>query len=599
MTLTTPGNTAALWLGALWYAAPVLTPRSEAIPRDAASRIRDAIALGVAIPLVLGALGLLTATACEVALAILVVVRSVVRPPRIAPAAVSFSRRRVPGAAGDLVGSPLPAVAAVCVSWPQIARPLMQGDSIAYHLPNAAAWSTTHSLWTSGTWYWFYPGGSELFAAALFSVAGPPAVALAGFVALLLFAQRLASFAVRAGFSRLGAGAVAAAVVTIKPIALQGGSLENDVWLAAWTLEVAWALLEERSTASRALAVTSLVKPYGFVFALLAAVAGRVPWRQAALGIAPFAFWVVRDAVLWPHATIDPLALAYRHTERTTIAWQGVAGLTTLGSALWNTGAGMLLAALALAVTAVTSGERVLRWTAIGTFAFFLLEPYGFRDDNPQLATGASLRFLVPALALGLTGALPLLRRFVVPTTIGCLALCAYQTYQVTAIFAIDPISRGWGVPALALGAAIVLDAGLSRGVVSGLVGLALVHFIVRLPATDPASYYDDALSRGPQRSHFFDWLVKARPSAIVGDQILLGYIVMMSPRTLAQNTVRVDPCGEARRASAFLAIADDPPTNATEFAARRAYGRACGTERYDDGDVLVVEPRGLRAGSR
>jgi len=296
MTLTTPGNAAAVWLGALWYAAPVLTARSEAIPRGSASRMRDAIALGVAIPLVLGALGLLTATACEVAVAILVVVRSVVRPPRIVPAAVSFSRRRVPGAVGDLVGSALPAVAAVCVSWPQIARPLMQGDSIAYHLPNAAAWSTTHSLWTSGTWYWFYPGGSELFAAALFSVAGPAAVALAGFVALLLLAQRLASFAVCAGFPRLGAGAFAAAVITIKPIALQGGSLENDVWLAAWTLEVAWALLEERSATSRALAVTSLVKPYGFVFAVLAAVAGRVPLRRAALGIAPFAFWIVRDA---------------------------------------------------------------------------------------------------------------------------------------------------------------------------------------------------------------------------------------------------------------------------------------------------------------
>jgi hypothetical protein len=96
----------------------------------------------------------------------------------------------------------------------------MQGDSIAYHLPNAAAWTVTHSIWTSGTWYWFYPGGSELFAAALFSVAGPAAVALAGFVALLLLAQRLPAFAVRAGFSRLGAGALAVAVITFKPIAL-------------------------------------------------------------------------------------------------------------------------------------------------------------------------------------------------------------------------------------------------------------------------------------------------------------------------------------------------------------------------------------------
>ncbi len=51
-------------------------------------------------------------------------------------------------------------------------------------------------------------------------VAGPAAVALADFVALLLLAQRLPAFAVRAGFSRLGAGALAVAVITFKPIAL-------------------------------------------------------------------------------------------------------------------------------------------------------------------------------------------------------------------------------------------------------------------------------------------------------------------------------------------------------------------------------------------
>ncbi len=475
----------------------------------------------------------------------------------------------------------------------------MQGDSIAYHLPNAAAWSVRHSIWTSGTWYWFYPGGSELFAAAIFSVAGPPAVALGGFVVLLLLAQRLASFAVRAGFSRFGAGAFAAAVITIKPIALQGGSLENDVWLAAWTLEVAWALLEERSAASRALAVTSIVKPYGFVFALIAGAAGRASLRQVALGMAPFALWLVRDAVLWPHATIDPVALGIGHTERTTIVWQGLAGLTTLGTALWNTGPGIVLAALAIVVTAVNPKEPVLRWLTIGTFLFFLAEPYGFRNSLPQLATGASLRFMLPAAVLGLAGTLPLLRRCAAPAAIFSLALCVYQIDQVTGIFEIDPISRGWLTPALILGAAIVLDAALSRGIVSGFVGLAMVAYLVRLPATDPASYYDDAISRGPQRSHFFEWLVRVHPSVVVGDQILLGYVEIMSPLTLGQNTVQIDPCGEARRAKALLIIGDDPMTSAAEFTARKAYGRACGSERYDDGDILVVEPQGLSAAKR
>ena len=49
------GIAAALWIGALWYAAALLRPAGgvSGSARDVASRVRDAIAIGVAIPLVL------------------------------------------------------------------------------------------------------------------------------------------------------------------------------------------------------------------------------------------------------------------------------------------------------------------------------------------------------------------------------------------------------------------------------------------------------------------------------------------------------------------------------------------------------------------
>ncbi len=585
---TVSGIAAALWLGGLAYVSPAFGERG-----GAADRLRDALALGVAIPLVLAATGLLFPSACVALLAVAVVIRTRLRPPRLErPLANAGGRRDI----ASLVGRALPSAAVVATSWPMLVRPLMQGDSLGYHLPNAAAWSVTHTLWTTGTWYWWYPGGSELFAAGLFTVAGPLAVCLAGFAALLLLAHRLAAFAERAGFSRFAGGAFAAAVTTIAPIALQGGSLENDVWLAAWLLEVVWALLQERAATPRALAVTGLLKPYGFLFTALAGALGRARGRDLALGFAPIALWLVRDAVLWKTATIDPSALAFPNLAGTTIVAQGLAGLTTLGSALWNAGPGMLVAVVALGATLVASREPLVRWTALGAFAFFLIEPFGFRNDQPQLATGASLRFALPALVLGLVGVLPLLRRVARPLAFGCLALAAYQANEVAAIFANDATTHRWYVAALAVGVAIVADALRTRGIATALAGLAFVAYAVRLTGSHPIDYYDDLVARGNGPSQLFAWLANDRPAAAVGDHIRIGAITVVSPRTLAINTVQVDPCGEARRAGALLVIADDPPTGAAAFARRRAYGRACGSVRYDDKHALVVAPFPLRA---
>ena len=283
----------------------------------------------------------------------------------------------------------------------------------------------------------------------------------------------------------------------------------------------------------------------------------------------------------------------------TTIVAQGFAGVATLGSALWNAGPGMLLAVVALGATVVASRESLIRWTALGAFAFFLIEPFGFRNDQPQLATGASLRFALPALVLGLVGVLPLLRRVALPLAFGCLALAAFQVTQVAATFANDATTHRWYVAALVVGVAIVADALRTRGVATALAGLALVAYAVRLTGSHPVDYYDDLVARGTHPSQLFAWLANDRPAAVIGDHIRIGSIAVVSPGTLAINTVQVDPCGEARRADALLVIADDPPASEAALAQRRAFGRACGSVRYDDGSALVVAPSPPRASSK
>ena len=59
------------------------------------------------------------------------------------------------------------------VAWPQLMRPLLDGDSLSYHLPNAASWVQSHGIWTTATRYWWYPPASELFASALYATGGP------------------------------------------------------------------------------------------------------------------------------------------------------------------------------------------------------------------------------------------------------------------------------------------------------------------------------------------------------------------------------------------------------------------------------------------
>ncbi len=578
---------AALWLGALWYAAGIFA-RADDDEFEPAGRIRDAIVLGTAIPFAAAYVGLFARVVCVIAVAVLVAARFI-RHRRRASFATRLAERR---AIGEMIGRALPTLACVAVAWPGLVRPLLQGDSLGYHLPNAASWSVTHSLWTTGTTYWWYPGGSELFAAGLFAVAGPAAVGFAGLAALLLLAHRVYALARKAALASWCAGTLAAFVVTVPLIALQGHALENDVWLAAWLLEIFWAATYERAAIPRATGLCALVKPYGFVFAFVALITWRAPKRVIALALLPFALWALRDVILWRSAVIPPAQTAYPNLAESTIAAHGLTGLVTLARALFEQGAATVALSLAFIATVAFSRDKALRVVSLFAGLFYWIEPFGFTNGLPQLATGESLRFAVPAFALGSVGVLPMLPRFTTPVTIIAALLAAWDIRNVIAIFWIDPAVHGVFLIIAVIAATTLLRNRHATALTTAVAALGFTAYAVERAAAQPAQYYDDWLSRGADRSHVFAWIDRTRPPRVVAWKFLSGAVSIVSPASHVLDAVDSGPCAEAQNVRAFLILHDTPSDSDVVRNERLRAARSCGKEVYADRTAVVIAPK-------
>jgi hypothetical protein len=580
---TFEGIRAALWLGSLWFAGPLLGTRE----RDAPGRIRDGLILGTAIPFGLACVHLLSGPACALVLAALVALR--------------ILRMRRPSAelaGGEVAPSrfalALPTVIVAAYAWPALVRPLLQGDSLGYHLPNAAAWVQSGSLWIATTRAWFYPGGSELFAAGLLATGGPLVLGFAGTGAALLLGFRLAAWGRFAGLPGWVAGALAAFALSAGTLGEQTANLENDLWLGAFFIETLWLVRTVRPGLLPTVAVTGLLKPFGWLYALGAAAGSRTQWRLVLLGLTPFAFWVLRDAILWRGALVPPSSIARGNTFSTTILGHGLEGLTTLTGALARDGI-PTATLFALGVGALLfAREKSLRWAAAAALFLFLINPFGFNDANPQLALGWSLRYAAPLLALGAVfGSILLGTRPRVAPLVGAvaLAIAAFGAAHSIGIYRADVLTHGTPWMLLAIAGVMLLPGRLLRPYAVGALGLALVAYAGTLAGTHPLDYLDEWLSPPPRATRLFDWLAANRPAAVVGSGLRVGAIVLASPHTRAIDGLADDLCAEARSFNALLVSADDETVRPDERAGRRALARACGTVLYADDAALVVAP--------
>jgi hypothetical protein len=547
--------------------------------------LRDALILGVAVPFALAFVGLLWPVAAWLAIALLVIARLVLRGAAEPPQPTQSLERRV--------GLALPILVAAAAGWPALVRPLLQGDSLGYHLPNAASWVQAHSLWTTTTNYWFYPGGSELFAAGLLTAAGTLAVGFAGLGALLLLGLRLYEWGIEFGVRPWVAGAIAAFVLSSFTFAEQAGSLENDVWLAAFFLEALWLVRANVADAfGRTSAMTSLIKPDGWLYAGLAIVFATPPWRIVLLAIAPLALWAVRDAVLWQAAIIPPASVYYVNWFGTTILAHGWPGLVTLWSALLGDGiATMTLFTAALCSIALARDVR-LRIAAAASLLIFLLHPFGFINPQPQLATGESLRYATPFLALGGVFLFELGRRAPIPAGIAALAVAILGVLRIAGIFANDATTHGtaWIVAIVAIALLLPWDRIRSWAILA--TACALTAYAVVLAGSHPLDYYEDWIARGSGHSTFFHWVAATKPPAIVGYGLRIGSVSAVSPTTRAIDTAVRNPCRQAHGLGALLVVSGDIlVTVRTGHAPRRAFAERCGTIVFDDGITVVANP--------
>jgi hypothetical protein len=579
---TFEGIRAALWLGSLWFAGPLLGTRE----RDAPGRIRDGLILGTAIPFGLACVHLLSGPACALVLALLVA-RRLVRAR--SPSAEDGTREPPP----SRLALALPTVLVAAYAWPALVRPLLQGDSLGYHLPNAAAWVQSGSLWVTTTRYWWYPGGSELFAAGLLAVAGPLVLGFAGTGPALLLGFRLAAWGRSLGLPGWVAGALAAFALGAHTLGEQSANLENDLWLGAFFVELLWLARSEPAALARTAALTGLLKPFGWLYMLAAGVSRRAPWRSLAFGLLPFAFWLFRDAILWQGAIVPPSTVAYPNTFSTTILAHGLEGVATLARALAHDGfATAALFVLGLAALAFARSPG-LRLAAAAALLLFAINPFGFNDSNPQLANGTSLRYAAPFLALGavfgvqLVGRVP---RVAAAAGFAALGFAAVGAAASIAVYRADALTSGTPWILLALAAVMLVPGRLLRPYALGAFSLGSIAYAGTLAGTHPIDYYDAWLSP-PQTTRVFDWLAVNRPAAVVGSGVRIGAIVAVSPSTRAIDALVDDPCGEARSLGALLISADDETIPPSERAGRRALARACGTTLYADDAALVIAP--------
>lgn len=563
-----PALAAALWLLGLLVAAPALRSGQRYAFLD---RLRDALLLGCAIPLALALLHLLYPATCWLALA----------------AALAIAARR--GLRLERTDAPLPyatiAVVAL-VAWPALVRPLLDGDSLAYHLPIAAAWVHQGSLWTAATRYWWYPSTSESFAAGIYAVAGPFALGWSGVGVLLLLGWRIATSArERFGLPPRLADALGAATIAAVPLALQAGSLQNDVWLAALWLEA----LFDASPVSSALAggLCALVKPYGWLFALVAALLRRERGMWIAFASC-VGVWLARDAILWHGAFAAVASTHYGGASPTSsILAHGAGGFATLARAFARYAPFAFLAWLAALAAPWLRVERRLGACACAAGLFFLIVPFGYDNGLPQLANGASLRFAIPAVALGALALGPALRRYADVATPLLWLFAAQGVASVLGIFWNDaPTRSAFAVAALAL-AAVWAGRRWSFGLPVAGFALAVV-VAVRLAGSHPADYYRDVARARGESTGIYAWLARTSPPVVAAWGMRVGILNIVAPHIHTLDLSDANVCAQARRAGGIL-VALAQPGPPSRNAIRLRIARGCGRVVYDDRLAVAV----------
>ena len=474
--------------------------------------------------------------------------------------------------------------ATLVILWPPLARPVLDGDSLLYHLPNAAAFVQNASLWKVQAPYWFYPPASELFAAGIFAASGRWSLPIAGALPALLIVARLYAIARANGAEAWRAASIPLAFICTPVAAFEAGTLQNDLWLAAFFVEVL------ASGSVLAAAICALLKPYGWIEAIIAAWCARVPARLVALAFLPFVFWIARDAVLLGGAGVSFTAAYWS----STIAGNAAIAFPQLANGVAAVTPQAFVWFAALLAGFVFRDTRRYAASGVAAFALYCFLPVSYRAYATNYVLDASsLRYALPALAAGAFVAVVVVARSRAWLAGIAYAVAAWGVWSVLAVFWNDGFAR-WAVLVAAVCVGAALLARRTRAVSIAAAVLAVLLVGSWAASTRAPGFYADWMRQpSGQPTGAFSWVATHHPRAIVAQNVRTGAIVMASPRTrvIDGDDATPDVCASARAMHALVLAGSNESAQDAALRSLMAHAKSCGKVLFEDGAAVVVQP--------
>jgi hypothetical protein len=293
---------------------------------------------------------------------------------------------------------------------------------------------------------------------------------------------------------------------------------------------------------------------------------------------------------LWHHVIVPPAETSYANTWSSTILSNGIPALVLLVRVSVQVSPFFALALLAAFAGPLLdrAPRRPAGYAALLAALFFLVMPLAFADVHPELASGSSLRYAIPAIGAGVVAAGLLIARFAAASFVVASLSCVFGIASTLAIYWNDGGTR----TALAVGPIAVLALYVSqrRRAVWPLATTFALAVIASsyLAARHPADYYADAYAVNGKPAQVFAWIARTQPSTVGGWGLRVGTVDVLDPRARTIDLPESRACAAARAAGVRLVAVAESERSPWLNEQRLRAARLCGRVTFDDGAAVV-----------